>query len=176
MDVYWIFLNVLSAFLEALHFSLSIINMMSAVIEFLNVKPNLRFWHKPSVVVNSVYKPMTSVNRCPQERSLLQSFFISLNFCFMFIWTGPMGARASLVVQMLRRLPAVLETRVQSLSPEDPLEKEMATHSSIPAWRISRTEEPGGLQSMGSQSQIWLTFSLSLRVPISFQQYFIQHC
>ena len=65
-----------------------------------------------------------------------------------------MGARASLVVQMIRRLPAVLETRVQSLSPEDPLEKEMATHSSIPAWRIPWTEEPGGLQSMGSQSQI----------------------
>ena len=43
------------------------------------------------------------------------------------------------------------ETRVQSLGQEDPLEKEMATHSSILAWRISRTEEPGGLQSMGSQ-------------------------
>ena len=41
--------------------------------------------------------------------------------------------------------------RVQSLGQEDPLEKEMATHSSIPAWRISWTEEPGGLQSIGSQ-------------------------
>ena len=43
------------------------------------------------------------------------------------------------------------ETRVQSLGPEDPLEKEMATHSSILAWEIPWTEEPGGLQSMGSQ-------------------------
>ena len=43
------------------------------------------------------------------------------------------------------------EIRDQSLGQEDPLEKEMATHSSILAWKISRTEEPGGLQSMGSQ-------------------------
>ena len=48
------------------------------------------------------------------------------------------------------------ETQVRSLDGEDPLEKEMATHSSILAWRISRTEEPGGLQSMGSQSQTQL--------------------
>ena len=47
--------------------------------------------------------------------------------------------------------PAMQETQVQSLGQEDPLEKGMATHSSIPAWRIPRTEEPGGLQSMGSQ-------------------------
>ena len=43
------------------------------------------------------------------------------------------------------------ERWVRSLGQEDPLEEEMATHSSIPAWRIPRTEEPGGLQSMGSQ-------------------------
>ena len=47
--------------------------------------------------------------------------------------------------------PAVQETRVRSLGWEDPLEKEMATHSSILAWKISWTEEPGGLQSMGLQ-------------------------
>ena len=47
--------------------------------------------------------------------------------------------------------PAVQETWVRSLGGEDPLEKEMATHSSILAWRIPWTEEPGGLQSMGSQ-------------------------
>ena len=52
---------------------------------------------------------------------------------------------------MLKNLPAMLETQVRSLSQEDPLEKEMATHSSILAWRIQWTEEPGGLQSMGSQ-------------------------
>ena len=57
----------------------------------------------------------------------------------------------SLVGQRLKRLPAMWETWVQSLSQVDPLEKEMATHSSILAWRIPWTEEPGGLKSMGSQ-------------------------
>ena len=52
---------------------------------------------------------------------------------------------------MVKNLPALQETQVQSLGQEDPLEEEMATHSSILAWRIPWTEEPGGLQSMGSQ-------------------------
>ena len=52
---------------------------------------------------------------------------------------------------MVKSLPAVQETWVQSLGREDPLEKEMATHSRILAWRIPWTEEPGGLQSTGSQ-------------------------
>ena len=56
---------------------------------------------------------------------------------------------ASLVVQRLKRLPAMWETWVRSLGLEDPLEKEMATHSSILAWRIPWTEELGGLQSTG---------------------------
>ena len=55
------------------------------------------------------------------------------------------------MVQMIKNLPAMQETQVQSLAQEDPLEKEMATHSSILAWRIPWTEEPGGLQSTGSQ-------------------------
>jgi len=59
--------------------------------------------------------------------------------------------RASLVAQSVKNLPAVQETRVQSMGWEYPLEKEMATHSSILAWKISWTQEPGGLQSMGSQ-------------------------
>ena len=57
----------------------------------------------------------------------------------------------SLVAQSVKDLPAVQETQVQSLGWEEPLEKEMATHSSILAWKISWTEEPGGLQSMGLQ-------------------------
>ena len=59
--------------------------------------------------------------------------------------------RASLMAQVAKRLPATPETWVRSLGWEDPLEKEVATHSSILAWRIPSTEEPGGLQSMGSQ-------------------------
>ena len=58
---------------------------------------------------------------------------------------------ASLVAQRLKRLPGMRETRVRPLGWEDPLEKEMATHSSTLAWRIPWREEPGRLQSMGSQ-------------------------
>ena len=60
------------------------------------------------------------------------------------IWASP-------VAQRLKRLPAMRETWVRFLGWEDPLEKEMATHSSILAWRTPWTEEPGGLQSTGSQ-------------------------
>ena len=59
-------------------------------------------------------------------------------------WTKPMAQR-------LKHLPTMRETGVWSLGQEDPLEKEMATHSSMLVWRIPWTEEPGGLQSMGSQ-------------------------
>ena len=55
------------------------------------------------------------------------------------------------MAQRVKNLPAMHETQVQSLGQEDPVEKEMATHSSILAWKIPWTEEPGGLQSMGSQ-------------------------
>ena len=60
---------------------------------------------------------------------------------------------ASLIAHLAKNLSAMQETWVQSLGWEDPLEKEMAAHSSILAWEISWTEEPGGLQSMGSQTQ-----------------------
>ena len=65
----------------------------------------------------------------------------------------------SLVAQTVENVPVMQETRVLSLSQEDLLEKGMATHSSIPAWKIPWTEEPGGLQSMGSQTvgQDWAT-------------------
>ena len=58
--------------------------------------------------------------------------------------------RASLEAQTVKRLPTIRETQVQSLGWEDPLEKEMATHSGIPAWKIPWTEDPGRLESMGS--------------------------
>ena len=62
-----------------------------------------------------------------------------------------LGFRASLLAQMVKNLPAMQETWVQSLGQEDTLEKGMATHSNILAWRIPLTEEPGGLQSTGLQ-------------------------
>ena len=58
---------------------------------------------------------------------------------------------ASLMAQTVKNLPEMQETWIQSLGWDDPLEKEMATHSSILAWRTPWTEEPGGLQSMGVQ-------------------------
>ena len=63
-----------------------------------------------------------------------------VGFYFGYIW-------ASLVTQMLKNLSAMRETQVQSLGQEDPLEKTVATHSNILAWRIPWSEEPGGLQS-----------------------------
>ena len=60
-------------------------------------------------------------------------------------------SRASLIAQSVKNLPAIKETRVRFLGREDPLEKEMATHSRVIAPRIPWTEEPGRLQSMGSQ-------------------------
>ena len=65
-------------------------------------------------------------------------------FFFFFSWT-------SLVAQTVKHLSTMRETQVRALGWEDPLEKEMAIHSSIIAWKIPRTEEPGRLQSMGSQ-------------------------
>ena len=64
-----------------------------------------------------------------------------------------MEMRASTVAQMVKHLPTMWETQVRSLGQEDPLEKEMATHSSVLAWKIPRTEDPGRLQSMGSQKR-----------------------
>ena len=72
---------------------------------------------------------------------------------------SPQGHKewASLAAQMVKRLPAVRKSRVRSLGWEDLLEKVTATHSSTLAWRIPRTEEPGRLQSMGSQSRTRLS-------------------
>ena len=73
---------------------------------------------------------------------------ISLLYVFAFLYRYK---RASQVAQMVKNLPVMQETWAPSLDQEDPLEKGMATHSGILAWRIPWAEEPGGLQSMGSQ-------------------------
>ena len=77
------------------------------------------------------------------------------NKCLLWKWI-------SLVAQRVKHLPAMWETWVQSLGQEDPLEKEMATHSTILAWRIPWMEKPGRLQSTGSHSQKWLSNFTSL--------------
>ena len=80
--------------------------------------------------------------------------------------------RTSLVAQTVKRLPTVQETRVQCLGQEDPLEKEMATHSSTLAWKIPWTEEPGRLQSMGSQrvGHDWATSHTYIHGPKTVKQ------
>ena len=78
-----------------------------------------------------------NVGMCVQEGSRRKSHIITT-------WASPLA-------QLVKHLPAVQETWVRSLGREDPLEKEMATHSSILAWRIPWTEESGRLQSMESQ-------------------------
>ena len=120
--------------------------------------------------------------RCPSTKSLSVLFVrgsISHSFCFLvernscyhslglschflllptakggpgLIGSVEEKTGASLVAQTVKCLPAMRETWVQSLGWEDPLEKEIATHSSILAWKIPWMEEPGRLQSMGSQS------------------------
>ena len=81
-----------------------------------------------------------------------------------WVWIGGRhyASWASLVAQLVKNLPVMQETWVQSLGQEDPLENIMAAHSSILAWRIPWTEEPGRLQSMGLQrvGHDWVTFTL----------------
>ena len=76
---------------------------------------------------------------------------VLLSLCTEFLLDFYYLGMASLVAQSGKNLPAMQETQVWSLGLEDALEKEMAIHSSTLAWRIPWTEEPGGLQSMGSQ-------------------------
>ena len=83
-----------------------------------------------------------------QERQFITGAYLSY-WCASVISNH--FQRVSLVGQMVKKLPEIQETPVQSLGQEDPLEKEMATGSSILAWRSTWTEEPGVLQSMGSQ-------------------------
>ena len=72
----------------------------------------------------------------------------------VFVMLALLRIRTSLMAQMVKYLPTMWKTQVQSLGQKDILEKEMATHSSTLAWKIPWTEEPGRLQSMGSQSRM----------------------
>ena len=104
---------------------------------------------------DSIQKLLELINEFSKEAG----YKINIQELTVFLYTTmkyPMECKkkkkkASLVAQRLKCLPLMRETRVRSLGREDPLEKEMATHSNILAWRIPCTEKPGGLQSMGSQ-------------------------
>ena len=83
--------------------------------------------------------------------ALIFSWFRGEPATGVFMWETQKSGTASLVAQRLKGLPPMRETWIRSLGQEDPLEKEMATHSSILAWRIPWMEKPSRLQSMGSQ-------------------------
>ena len=97
-----------------------------------------------------------------------KAFMLSMKH--MFFWNSFAFSGASLVAQRLKRLPPMWETRVRSLGREDPMEKEMAIHSSILAWRIPWTEKPSRLQSTGLQrvGHYWATSPYLTTLPISF--------
>ena len=85
---------------------------------------------------------------------------VELYLYIPLLWTPP-------VAQMVKNLPAVWETQVQPLGREDPLETGMATHSSIPAWRIPWTEKPGGLQFTGSQ-RVGHDWATNTHIPLLY--------
>ena len=95
--------------------------------------------HNPAIEPRSPFSP---AHDSPNQMALL---------CLLTTQKGwpRSNERSSLVSQLVKSLPAIRETRVQSLGQEDPLEKEITIHYSVLAWRIPWTEEPGGLQSMG---------------------------
>ena len=90
----------------------------------------------------------------------------SFHLCSVLQWPILLGVLGFPVAQAIKNLPAMQKTQVQSLGREDPLEKGMATHSSILAWRIPWTEEPGGLQSLGSKrvGHNWATDTFTLKI------------
>ena len=114
-------------------------------------------YYKAKVIKNSMV--LSCGTRCRQieqwnsiEESKNKALHLQSTDFFFLIW-------AFLIAQKVKHLPAMWETQLWSLGQEDPLEKEMATHSSTLAWKIPWLEEPGGLQSMGSQriGHDWVT-------------------
>ena len=116
-------------------------------------------------VCTLIFPVVVSTERCGTPHlSLAQAWililyrlsFLYLDCCPASLPTGRWdlfsSSKASLVAQMVKNLPAMQETWLQSLGQEDPLQKEMATHSSFLAWEIPWTQEPGRLQSVGLQS------------------------
>ena len=102
----------------------------------------------------------TAPSLCGAQRGTPKNAWIKRkpsNHLFFYLTDNEIEAWASLVVQTVNSLTTMQETGVWSLGREDPLEKRMVTHSCFLAWRIPLTEEPGGLQSMGSQSLIQLS-------------------
>ena len=88
---------------------------------------------------------------CPLSKRIIETIHSQRQFFHLQGNENGFFGGASLIAQLVKNLPAMQETWIQFLGQEDPLEKEMAHHSSILAWRIPWTEEPSRLQSMGLQ-------------------------
>ena len=104
-----------------------------------------RFWHQTSVLWKSIFL-WTRLG--VDSFRIINCIMFIRHFISIIITSSP--PQTSLVAQMVKCLPRMRKMQVRSLGQEDPLEKEMATHSSTLAWKIPWTEEPGRQQSMGS--------------------------
>ena len=118
-----------------------------------------KIWSPSASIISS---PTNALLESPTA-GILSPFYLFIIESFLFIYLWVLISESSLVAQMVRHLPKMQQTRVWSLGQEDPLEKEMATHSSTLAWKILWMEKPGRLQSMWWQrvGHDWAT-SLSL--------------
>ena len=125
--------------------------------------PQLTFWLKNDDMTMEGSSLNGMLIKCHELSKWNNSFslgmddnkFAEMDYNLLMIFA--IAQMASLVAQLIKSPTTMWETWVQSLGQKYPLEKEMAAHSNILAWRIPRTEEPGGLQSMGSQSPTWLS-------------------
>ena len=112
----------------------------------------IAFLPRSKRLLNSWLQSLSAMILEPKKIKCLTVSIVSPSICHEVMGLDAMIFQsASLVAQRLMHVPAMQETWVRSLGQEDPLEKEMATHSSTLAWKIPWTEEPGRLQSMGSQ-------------------------
>ena len=119
---------------------------------FLHLSSVIFFEEVCSHLLFTVFLLLYFGSICPRYK-----LFIGYVICWYFL--------QFMVTQMVKNPPAVQETRVRSLGREDPLEKGMATHSSVLAWGIPWTEEPGGVQSMGWQ-RVGCDWATNTRSPI----------
>ena len=111
--------------------------------------------------------PFTDIGDIKKRKSKDKDGVSFWTYWTIQVETNMQNMGASLVAQMVKNLPAVQKTWVQSRGQEDPLENGITTHSSILAWRVPGTEEPSRLQSLGSQSQTRLSSFHSLYVGCS---------
>ena len=145
-----VFITILKCFLPfsfSFHFLTSVQYRCYGMCNITTDYMQKETWDSSFFLGSQAFKRFQKHNTIFIFLALENIFFIKIYYYFNMHWV-PM---ASLIVQSVKNLPAVLETWVRSLGREDPLEKEMVTHSRILAWRISWIEEPGRLQSMGSQ-------------------------